>query len=55
MLAILNVTLAVINNNERFAIHCTGASLTCWQVKDQSLLAQFGVTLGEVQHGGGVV
>jgi hypothetical protein len=53
VLAILNAALAiVINNGERLAIHCTWASLASGKIEDQGLLAEFGVALGEVQHGG---
>jgi hypothetical protein len=40
-----------INTSKGLAEHSTGAGATSGQVKDQGLLAQFGVAFGEVQHG----
>ena len=52
-LAILNLTLAVlINDHGRLTEPCARAGATSGQVKDQGVLAEFGVAFGEVQHGG---
>ena len=52
-LTILNLTLAVlIERNERLTEPCAWAGATSGQVKDQGVFAKFGVSFGEVQHGG---
>ena len=54
-LTILNLTLAVIiNDHGRLTEPCAWAGATSGQVKDQGVLAKFGVAFGEVQHGGWV-
>ena len=54
-LTILNLTLAVIiNDHGRLTEPCARAGATSGQVKDQGVLAKFGVAFGEVQHGGEV-
>ena len=53
-LAVLYLTLAVLKRHKRFTEPCAWAGATSGQVENQCVLAKFGVTFGEVQHGGWV-